>query len=390
MDSVRKPTDGSRCNLASLMVTEESVLQSLRSVSDPDLHKDIVSLGFVRNLSISGKGEVDFDLVLTTPACPVKDQLKDQVAKAVRSVPGVLSVEVRLSAQVAARPGMDKGQLLQGVRNVVAVASGKGGVGKSTVTVNLAAALVRQGAKVGILDADIYGPSQGMMLGVREDPEMDAQKRIHPPVSRRIKVISMSMFSDDEAPVVWRGPMVSQMVQNFVRQVEWGDLDYLLIDMPPGTGDIQLTLTQQTPITAAIIVSTPQDVALLDAKKGLRMFEKVSVPVLGIVENMSGFVCDGCGKVHDIFRRDGALRIARSLGVPFLGTVPLEAGVALSGDQGEPIVFRSPNAPSARAFAEIAGRMAAELSVLRAESSDVMTEYNLDWKTIPEEELVVA
>jgi ATP-binding protein involved in chromosome partitioning len=372
------------------MITEEAVLQSLRSVSDPDLHKDIVALGFVRNLSISGNGEVDFDLVLTTPACPVKDELKDQARRAVLALPGVAAVEVRLSAQVATRPGMDKGQLLPGVRNVVAVASGKGGVGKSTVTANIAAALVRQGATVGILDADIYGPSQGMMLGVKEDPEMDAEKRIHPPVARRIKVISMSMFSDDEAPVVWRGPMVSQMVQNFVRQVEWGELDYLLIDMPPGTGDIQLTLTQQTPITAAIIVSTPQDVALLDAKKGLRMFEKVSVPVLGIVENMSGFICDGCGKVHDIFRRDGASRVARSLGVPFLGAVPLEAGVALSGDQGEPIVFRSPESPSALAFREIAGRMAAELSVLRAETSEVMVEYRLDWKSVPEEAMAVA
>ena len=356
----------------SLMVTQEQVLNSLRSVQDPDLHKDIVSLGFIQNLSIEESGAVSFDLVLTTPACPVKDDLRDQAASAVRALPGVTSVAVKLSANVAQRAGMDKTQVLQGVRNVVAIASGKGGVGKSTVTANIAAALVSQGATVGILDADIYGPSQGMMLGVTDEPLMDEARKVHPPSARGIKVVSMSMFADDEAPVVWRGPMVSQMVGNFVSQVEWGELDYLLIDMPPGTGDIQLTLTQQTPITAAVIVSTPQDVALLDAKKGLRMFEKVSVPVLGIVENMSGFVCDGCGKEHDIFRRDGARRIANSLGLPFLGAVPIEPAVALCGDQGEPVVFRAPDSRSATAFREIAGRVVSELSILLAKGADVL------------------
>lgn len=369
------------------MVTEEQILQSLRSVQDPDLHKDIVSLGFIQNLAISGTGDVAFDLVLTTPACPVKDLLRDQATAAVKALEGVASVEVKLSANVASRPGMDKSKVLVGVKNVLAIASGKGGVGKSTVTANLAAALVSQGATVGILDADIYGPSQSMMMGVTEDPEMDSEKKVYPPVSRKIKVISMSMFTDDEAPVVWRGPMVSQMVQNFVSQVQWGELDYLLIDMPPGTGDIQLTLTQQTPITAAVIVSTPQDVALLDAKKGLRMFEKVSVPVLGIIENMSGFICDGCGKEHDIFRRDGARRIANSLGLPFLGAVPIEPAVAICGDQGEPVVFRSPESRSALAFREISGRVAAELAVLSAQGGDVLGEFSYQWADLPEEVL---
>lgn len=371
------------------MVTQEQVLNSLRSVQDPDLHKDIVSLGFVQNLAIAESGSVSFDLVLTTPACPVKDDLRDQAAAAVRALPGVAAVSVKLSASVGSRPGLDKTQVLQGVRNVVAVASGKGGVGKSTVTANLAAALVNAGATVGILDADIYGPSQGMMLGVRDEPTMDEARKVHPPTARGIRVVSMSMFSDDEAPVVWRGPMVSQMVGNFVSQVEWGELDYLLIDMPPGTGDIQLTLTQQTPITAAVIVSTPQDVALLDAKKGLRMFEKVSVPVLGIVENMSGFVCDGCGKVHDIFRRDGAHRIADSLGLPFLGAVPIEPAVALSGDQGEPVVFRAPESRSAAAFREIAGRVASELAILVAKEGDVLGEFDVKWGDLPEERIEV-
>ena len=372
------------------MSIEEQILQSLRSVQDPDLHKDIVTLGFVQNLKVACDGSVDFDLVLTTPACPIKDQLRDQAAAAAKAVPGVKSVEVRLSANTATRPGMDKGQILTGVKNVVAVASGKGGVGKSTVTANLAAALVKQGARVGILDADIYGPSQGMMLGVSDDPEMDDAKRVYPPTAKDVKVISMSMFTDDEAPVVWRGPMVSQMVQNFVRQVEWGELDYLLIDMPPGTGDIQLTLTQQTPITGAVIVTTPQDVALLDVKRGIRMFEKVSVPVIGVVENMSGFVCDGCGKRHDIFRQGGGQRIARTMGMPFLGSVPLEPSVAVSGDQGEPVVFRAPESHSAKVFAEIAGRVAAELSVLHSQGSDILTEFDYKWEELPENDLEVA
>jgi len=371
------------------MPTQEEILQSLRSVQDPDLHKDIVSLGFIKNLTVSDQGAVAFDLVLTTPACPVKDQLRDQAVAAAKAVPGVTTVDVTLSASVASRPGMDKTQVLKGVRTVLAIASGKGGVGKSTVTANLAAALVRSGATVGILDADIYGPSQGMMLGATDEPMMDETKRVHPPTARGIKVISMSMFSDDEAPVVWRGPMVSQMVGNFVSQVEWGELDYLLIDMPPGTGDIQLTLTQQTPITAAVIVSTPQDVALLDAKKGLRMFEKVSVPVLGLVENMSGFICDGCGKEHDIFRRDGARRIANSLGLPLLGAVPIEPAVALCGDQGEPVVFRAPDSRSGTAFREIAGRVASELSVLLSGAGDVLGEFSVEWADMPEETLEV-
>lgn len=371
------------------MVTEEQILLSLRSVQDPDLHKDIVSLGFIKNLAITGGGDVSFDLVLTTPACPVKDLLRDQAVAAAKSVPGVGDVAVTLSANVASRPGMDKSKVLAGVRNVVAIASGKGGVGKSTVTANLAAALVSKGATVGILDADIYGPSQSMMMGVTEDPEMDSEKRVYPPVSRKIKVISMSMFTDDEAPVVWRGPMVSQMVGNFVSQVQWGELDYLLIDMPPGTGDIQLTLTQQTPITAAVIVSTPQDVALLDAKKGLRMFEKVSVPVLGIIENMSGFICDGCGKEHDIFRRDGARRIANSLGLPFLGAVPIEPAVAICGDQGEPVVFRAPESRSAQAFLDISGRVASELAILLSDRGDVLGEFSTTWAELPEDVLEV-
>lgn len=366
------------------MVSQDKVLTALRAVQDPDLHRDVVSLGFIKNLKIEG-GSVDFDLELTTPACPVKDDLRDRCIQVVKAVPGVEKVEVRLSAQVRARRELEKGQALSGVKNVLAIASGKGGVGKSTVTVNLACALAKQGARVGLLDADIYGPSQSMMLGVDEDPEMDSQKRVYPPVARGIKVISMAMFADEA--VVWRGPMASQMVQNFVRQVEWGELDYLLIDMPPGTGDIQLTLTQTAPITGAVIVTTPQDVALLDAKKGLRMFEKVSVPVLGVIENMSFFICDQCGKQHDIFKSDGGKRISRSTGVPFLGQIPIEPRIAKGGDSGEPIVHMAADSASAQAFTAIAGRLAAELSVLNSRDSAALIDFKLEWNKMPVEAL---
>ena len=368
------------------MPNQEQILEALRVVQDPDLHKDIVTLGFVQNVRIEGSA-VDFDLVLTTPACPVKDKLRDQAEAAVKALPGVVSVEVRLSADTSSRPNVDKNAVLTGVRNVIAVSSGKGGVGKSTVTANLACALVRMGATVGVLDADIYGPSQVMMLGVTDDPEIDDAKLLYPPMAHGIKVISMAMFSDNDAAVVWRGPMVSQMVQNFIRQVQWGELDYLLIDLPPGTGDVQLTLTQSAPLTGAVIVSTPQDVALLDARKGLKMFEKVSVPVIGMVENMSGFVCDGCGKRHDIFKTGGAQRVSRTLGVPYLGGIPIEPAVVQGGDAGVPVVLSHPESDSAKQFLEIADAMVRAASVLKATEGTALKDFAIDWETLPEEDL---
>jgi len=364
-------------------VTTELVLEALRHVQDPDLHRDIVSLGFVKNLNIDG-GAVRFDVELTTPACPVKEDLKRQCEHMVSALPGVTAVDVTMTAQPA-RGNMEKRTaLLKDVRHIVAVASGKGGVGKSTATANLAIALANTGAKVGVLDADIYGPSMSLMFGIIKAPEINAEKKLVPVTSRSLKVVSMAMFDEGEKGVVWRGPMVSQMIQNFVHNVVWGELDYLLIDMPPGTGDVQLTLTQNAPLSGAVIITTPQDVSVLDAKKGLRMFQSVNVPVLGIVENMSYFVCDECTKKHYIFRRGGGRRIAESLGVPFLGEVPLEPEVAEGGDSGTPIVERRPGSPAALAYKALAGSVASSLSILSAGQAGLLGSFDLKWEEVPE------
>jgi ATP-binding protein involved in chromosome partitioning len=281
-------------------------------------------------------------------------------------------------------PKPSRNALLQDVRHIVAVASGKGGVGKSTATANLAVALAEGGSKVGVLDADIYGPSMSLMFGVIKAPEINENKKLVPVTVRGIKVVSMAMFDEGEKPVVWRGPMVSQMIQNFVFNVVWGELDYLLIDMPPGTGDVQLTLTQSAPLSGAVILTTPQEVSALDAKKGLKMFQKVNVPVLGIVENMSYFICDECSKKHYIFRQGGGRRISESLGVPFLGEIPLEPEVAEGGDAGTPIVERRPGSPAALAYKAVAAAVVAALKIQTEERAGLLGEFNLKWQEIPE------
>ncbi len=367
------------------VITENQVLEALKVVQDPDLHRDIVALEFVKNIKISS-GAVKFDVQLTTPACPVKEDLKAQCLEAVNAIPGVTSVDITMTAQVPKTAGSKKTDLLKDVRHVVAVASGKGGVGKSTATANLAVALAQTGARVGILDADIYGPSMSMMFQVSESPVLDDKQKLHPVIVNGIKIVSMAMFADDEKPVIWRGPMVSQMIQNFVHNVVWGELDYLLIDMPPGTGDVQLTLTQSAPLSGGIIVTTPQDVSVLDAKKGLKMFQKVSVPVLGIIENMSYFICDNCEKKHYIFRQGGGRRISNSLGIPFLGEIPLEPEVAVGGDAGLPIVEKNPSSQSAIKYREIAGLLAQELSIMTIAQTGVLTDYDYSWATIPKVE----
>ncbi len=347
-------------------VTSAQVLDVLKSVNDPDLHRNIVELGFVKNLAIDG-GKVRFDVDLTTPACPVKEQLKAECEKKVAALPGVKQVEVNMTATTTGRNFSGK-VTLPGVRNVVAVASGKGGVGKSTTAVNLALALAERGAKVGILDADVYGPSIPMMLGVQKRPQMTPDKKILPIVAHGLASMSMGYLSDDNTPVIWRGPMVSGLIQQFLNVVEWGTLDYLLIDLPPGTGDIQLTLCQQAPLAGAVIVTTPQDVSLLDARKGLKMFEQVNVPVLGLVENMSFFVCGHCGEKTEIFRHGGGQGESVRLGVPFLGEVPLDPEVVLGGDSGQPIMLRNPKSAVSEAYRKIAGAMAAQLSIANAQA----------------------
>ena len=356
-------------------VTDAQVLEALRAVQDPDLHKDIVSLGFVKNLR-SCAGRVAFEIELTTPACPVKDLMKSQAEAAVRALPGVTSVEIEMTAQVtASRPVLGDKGTIPGVKNVIAVSSGKGGVGKSTVAVNLACALARTGARVGILDADVYGPNVPLMLGVKGvEPQVvqetvDGQtvKRILPFEAHGMQMISMGLLVAEDQAVIWRGPMLHSAVRQFLFEVSWQDLDYLVVDLPPGTGDAQLSLSQQAHLMGAVIVTTPQDVSVLDVKKAIRMFQTVNVPILGVVENMAWFQPPGSEERYHLFGEGGGKRVEELFGVPLLGQIPIEIAVREGGDGGSPIVTSSPDSQSARAMTEIAGKLAQRVSVLNAE-----------------------
>ena len=350
-------------------VTEAGILKVLSQVIDPDLQKDIVTLGFVKNLKING-AKVSFDVELTTPACPVKDQLKLECEERVKGLEGVESVDVNMTAQVRSSSAGAGKLNIPGVKNMIAVASGKGGVGKSTVTANLAVALARSGAKVGLLDADIYGPSIPLMFNITDKPLMDGDLVV--PVEKEgVKIISMGFFIPDDQPVVWRGPMVHGALTQFLTQVKWGDLDYLFIDMPPGTGDAQLTISQNAPLAGAIIVTTPQQVSLIDARKGLKMFQSVQVPVLGVVENMSGFV----------FGKGGGERLAAENKVPYLGAIPIDPRVVESGDGGSPVVTSHPQSESAASFRTLASRVASELSITQARyHTPVPQDLSLEWQ----------
>ncbi len=363
-------------------VDAEAVLSVLRTVQDPDLHRDIVSLGFIKDLTIDG-GVVAFKVELTTPACPVKDQLKAECESKVAGLPGVEQVDIEMTANVRRGPQREPSDALVGVKNVVAVASGKGGVGKSTTSVNLALSLLASGAKVGLLDADVYGPSLQMMLGVDERPLPTADKKLAPVESHGLKVMSMALLQDPTKPVIWRGPMVHGLLQQFLRDVVWGELDYLVIDLPPGTGDAQLSISQVASVTGAVIVTTPQDVSLLDARKGLEVFRQLKIPVLGVVENMSYFVCGHCGERTEIFRHGGGAKMSEGLGVPFLGEIPIDPAIVVGGDAGEPIVVREPNSPAAKAYVEFAGNVAAQLSIAAAESAPAhppIMPGRIEWK----------
>ena len=346
--------------MSNAVITEPKVLDALRSVMDPDLGRDIVSLNFIRNMKIEG-GVVSFDVNLTTPACPVKDRLREQSRQAVLTgVPGVSDVRVNMTAEVR-RPPQPQTNQIKGVKNIIAVGSGKGGVGKSTVAANIAVALARTGARTGLLDADIYGPSIPIMMRSVGEPEMK-DGLIQPVEAHGVKLMSMGYMSG-EMPLIWRGPMAHKAVQQSLLGVNWGELDYLVVDLPPGTGDVHLTLVQTVPVTGAVIVSTPQDVGLQISMKTLRMFQQTKVPVLGIVENMSGYVCSHCGAKDDIFGQGGAVRAAQALGVPLLGEIPLDSAIRKHSDSGVPVVLAEPDSPSGRAFQEIMGKLAQQISI---------------------------
>jgi len=340
--------------------SEDQVLGVLKQVQDPDLRKDIVSLGFIRNLKIES-GKVSFDLNLTTPACPVKDQMRDQAVALVKGLPGVENVEVKMTSEVRSMPQLDKSSL-KGVRNIVAVGSGKGGVGKSTIAVNISASLAAAGARVGLLDGDIYGPTTPIMLGLSLPPKSIGNRMIPQEVGG-LKFISMGLLVKSDQPLIWRGPMAHKALQQCLFDVEWGELDYLVVDLPPGTGDVHLTLAQAVALTGAVIVSTPQDVGLRISMKTLRMFQQTRVPILGIVENMSYYICPHCNSQDYIFGHGGGQRAATELGIPFLGEVPLDVAIRTQSDIGKPIVIAQPDAPSARTLRQIAERVAAQVSI---------------------------
>jgi ATP-binding protein involved in chromosome partitioning len=330
-------------------------------VQDPDLHKDIVALEFVKDVKIDG-GEVDFTIELTTPACPVRDEMKAEAEAKVRALPGVTAARATMTASVRARGGFGR-QAIEGIRNIIAVGAGKGGVGKSTTSVNLAVALQRTGARVGLMDADVYGPNIPQMLGIVDPPEVSDDKKMIPPEAFGIKVISMGMLVPPDQAIIWRGPMLHGAVQQFMRDVQWGELDYLVVDLPPGTGDVSLSLSQSVPVAGAVVVTTPQGVSVSDVRKAVGMFRQLNIPILGVVENMSYFVCGHCNERTDIFGTGGGSRMAEEMKLPFLGEVPIDTRVRSGGDEGKPIVSAAPDAPAAKAFATVAGKVAAQISI---------------------------
>ncbi len=337
----------------------DAVRAALATVEDPDLKRNLVALNMIRDLVIEND-VAKFSLVLTTGACPVKQQLEDQCRAAALSVPGITRADIHVTAEVPKGPQV--GDALPGVRHIIGVGSGKGGVGKSTITVNLACALAAVGAKVGLLDADIYGPSVPTMMGISRQPYV-INKKMVPLEAHNVKMISMGFLLDERQPVIWRGPMIVSALKQLITDVTWGELDYLLVDLPPGTGDIQLTLAQSVPLAGAVVVSTPQAVALADVRRSIAMFDKVKVPIFGIVENMSEFICPQCGHNEPIFGSGGAEKEAHELQIPFLGRIPLEPAVRAAGDDGTPLVIAHPDSRSAASFRAVAEQVARQASV---------------------------
>jgi len=343
--------------------SQAQVLAALAEIVDPDLGRDVVSLGMIKDLHITDAGEVGFTFELTTPACPVRDRFKSQAEEVVLALPGVSRADIRMTANV--RPGFMRQQaseMLPGVKQTIAIASGKGGVGKSTVAVNLAAALHQAGARVGLLDADIYGPSVPGLTGTQDQPRVVDEKLV-PLRSYGLQLMSIGFLGGADKAMIWRGPMVSRAIQQMMSDVAWGDLDYLVIDLPPGTGDASLTIAQSVPLTGVAIVATPQALALDIAVKALQMFRSLNVTPLGLIENMSWYVCPGCGHEHHVFGHGGAERAARRLGVPFLGALPLAEDIRVEADSGAPIVVSRPDSPAAKAFVDVASQIAARTSI---------------------------
>ncbi len=347
-------------------LNQDQIVEALRHVQDPELHRDIVSLGMVKELAIAD-GKVSFTVELTTPACPLRETIETDCKKALASIPGITKLEINFGAQVrGSKAGAGQTDLLPTVKNVVLVAAGKGGVGKSTVAANLAVALKMHGAATGLLDADIYGPSVPILMGVKGEPrkiDVAGVQKIEPTFAHGVPVMSIGFFLDSEQAVIWRGPMLGKALHQLMADVHWGELDYLVVDMPPGTGDVQITFSQQLKVSGALLVATPQQVALADVVRAKSMFDKVMIPIVGIIENMSYFICDGCGKEHDIFSRGGAQRAAERFQIPYLGEIPITPALREGGDAGVPILIQDPNSEVSKCFLEIAAKLAGQLSI---------------------------
>ncbi len=344
-----------------MSTTVEAVRDALSKVIDPNTGKDLVSSKSAKNIQVDG-GNVSLDVELGYPAKSQVDGIRNAVIAAVRTVPGVANVSANVQVKIVAHAVQRGVKLMTNVRNIIAVASGKGGVGKSTTAVNLALALSAEGARVGLLDADIYGPSQPMMMGVSGRPESHDGKTMEPLENHGVQVASIGFMIDPDQPMVWRGPIVTQALQQLLEQTNWKDLDYLIVDMPPGTGDVQLTLSQKVPVTGAVIVTTPQDIALLDARKGLKMFEKVGIPILGIVENMSMHICSNCGHAEPIFGQGGGEKMCADFGVDFLGALPLTMSIREQADSGRPTVVADPDGQVANLYKAIARKVAVKVA----------------------------
>ncbi|WP_428851534.1 iron-sulfur cluster carrier protein ApbC [Imbroritus primus] len=344
-----------------MSLTVEHINDALRNVIDPNTGKDLVSSRSVKNVRVDD-GEVTLDVVLGYPAKSQLDVIRKAVIAAIRQLPGVSNVSANVTMNIVSHAVQRGVKLLPNVKNIIAVASGKGGVGKSTTAVNLALALAAEGASVGVLDADIYGPSQPMMLGITGRPQSADGTTIEPMEGHGVQASSIGFLIDDDNPMVWRGPMVTGALEQLLRQTNWRDLDYLIVDMPPGTGDIQLTLSQKVPVTGAVIVTTPQDIALLDARKGLKMFEKVGIPILGIVENMSTYVCPSCGHTEHIFGHGGGEKMCADYHVEFLGALPLNLSIREQADAGRPTVVAEPDGPIAATYRAIARKIAIKVA----------------------------
>ena len=349
-------------------LTEEAVLDALRSVMDPDLRRDIVSLGFVKNLVID-QGNVSLTIELTTPACPVREELQGLAEEAIRAMPGVGEIKIEMTAQVRQRE--EPGDLIPGVKHAIAIASGKGGVGKSTVTINLAVALAETGARVGLMDADVYGPSIPMMMGIPDERPLTSSSKILPIERYGLKMMSLGFLLEEGQAVLWRGPMVAGTVKQLLADVDWGELDYLLVDLPPGTGDAPMSLAQLAPLTGVVIVTTPHHVAANIAGKSVHLFRRLNSPIMGVVENMAGFVCPNCGEVTRIFSGMTGEELAVKIGVPFLGSVPLDPLVSKASEDGVPSLLAYPDRPQAAEFRAMAGRLAAQASIIAMSRSAV-------------------